>query len=77
MLRNDPWTMSSRRAVHEALSLGYLARERLESLLIIWQTLTAKNPNRPVRIRMPGGVGGTQPRGRLLSRSLLCLDIAK
>ena len=37
-----PWTMSSSRAVHEALSLDYLAHEGLASLLTIWQKLTAR-----------------------------------
>jgi RNA-directed DNA polymerase len=61
--RKGLWTMSSSRAVHEALSLDYLAHEGLASLLTIWQTLTAKDLNRPVRTRMPSGVGGAQPRG--------------
>ena len=61
--RKGPWTMSSSRAVHEALSLDSLAHEGLASLLTIWQTLTAKDLNRPVRTRMPGGVGGAQPQG--------------
>ena len=56
-----PWTKSSSRAVHEALSLDYLANGGLASLLTIWQTLTAKDLNRPVRTRSSGGVGGTQP----------------
>ena len=61
--RKGPWTLSSSKAVHEALSLDYLAHEGLASLLTIWQTLTAKDLNRPVRTRMPGGVGGAQPQG--------------
>ena len=59
----SPWTQSSSKAVHEALSLDYLAHEGLVSLFTIWQTLTAKDLNRPVRTRMPGGVGGAQPQG--------------
>jgi hypothetical protein len=51
------------RAVHEALSLDYLAHEGLASLLTTWQTLTAKDLNRPLRTRTPGGVGGAQPQG--------------
>ena len=61
--RKGPWTLSSSKAVHEALSLDYLDHEGLASLLTIWQTLTAKDLNRPVRTRMPGGVGGAQPQG--------------
>jgi RNA-directed DNA polymerase len=56
--RKGPWVMSSSRAVHEALSLEHLTHDGLVSLLAIWQTLTAKDLNRPVRTRMPGGVGG-------------------
>ena len=56
--RKGPWVMSSSRAVHEALSLEQLTHDGLVSLLTIWQTLTAKDLNRPVRTRMPGGVGG-------------------
>ncbi len=44
--RKGPWTMSSSRAVHEALSLDFLAHEGLASLFTIWQTLTAKDLNR-------------------------------
>ena len=58
-----PWTLSSSRAVHEALSLEYLAHDGLPSLLTIWQARTAKEMNRPVRTRTPGGVGGVQPKG--------------
>ncbi|MEZ6055064.1 MAG: hypothetical protein R3C01_00005, partial [Planctomycetaceae bacterium] len=36
------------------------------SLSTIWQTLAAKDLNRPVRTRMPGGVGGAQPEGKPL-----------
>lgn len=61
--RKGPWTMSSSRAVHEALSVEHLTHEGLVSLFTIWQTLTAKDLNRPVRARMPGGVGGAQPQG--------------
>ena len=61
--RKGPWTLSSSKAVHEALSLDYLAHEGLASLFTIWQTLTAKDLNRPVRTRMSGGVGGAQPQG--------------
>ena len=61
--RKGPWTQSSSKAVHEALSLDYLAHEGLASLFTIWQTLTAKDLSRPVRTRMPGGVGGAQPQG--------------
>jgi hypothetical protein len=61
--RKGPWTMSSSRAVHEALCVEYLTHEVLVSLLTIRQTLTVKDLNRPVRTRTPGGVGGAQPRG--------------
>lgn len=37
-----PWTMSSSRAVHEALSVEHLTGEGLVSLSTIWQKLTAK-----------------------------------
>ena len=37
-----PWTMSSSRAVHEALSIEHLTSEGLASLLTIWQSLTAR-----------------------------------
>ena len=53
-----PWTLSSSRAVHEALSLEYLTHDGLPSLSTIWQTLTAKEVS-----RTPGGVGGVQPQG--------------
>ncbi len=65
--------MSSSQAVHEALSITVpahqalqqqgLTQEGLVSLLTIWQKLTAREMNRPVRTRMPGGVGGVQPQG--------------
>ena len=55
--------MWSNQVLCAALSLDYLAHEGLASLLIIWQTLTAKDLNRPVRTRTPGGVGGAQPQG--------------
>ena len=61
--RRGPWVMSSSRAVHEALSLEHLTHEGLVSLLTFWQTLTAKDLNRPLRTRTPGGVGGAQPQG--------------
>ncbi|MEZ6039784.1 MAG: group II intron maturase-specific domain-containing protein [Planctomycetaceae bacterium] len=44
------------KAMHEALSLDYLAQEGLVSLFTIWQTLTAKDLNRRCG-PMPGGVG--------------------
>lgn len=37
-----PWVMSSSQAVHEALSVTYLAKSGLASLLEIWSKLTAK-----------------------------------
>ncbi len=37
-----PWVMSSSQAVHEALSLKYLAGQGLVSLFTIWQKLTAR-----------------------------------
>lgn len=40
-----PWTMSSSKAVREAMSLEYLAYEGLSSPLTIWQTLPAKDLN--------------------------------
>ena len=63
MSSKGAWVMSSSQAVHEALSIAYLTQTGLASLLTLWQTLTAKKLNRPVRTRMPGGVGGAQPQG--------------
>ena len=67
----SPWVLSSSQAVHEALSLDYLAGQGLASLLTIWQKLTAKEMNRPVRTRTPGGVGGASEQSGSLSRFLL------
>ena len=69
------WVMSSSRAVHEALSLEHLTYDGLVSLFTIWQTLTAKDLNRPVRTRTPGGVGegsaaGLTPKHRPNQRSM-------
>lgn len=51
-----PWAISSSREVHDDLPLDCLANEGLASLFMIWQTLTAKDLNRLVRTRTPGGV---------------------
>ena len=56
--------MSSSRAVHAALSLEHLTQAGLVSLFNIWQTPTAKDLNRLVRTRMPGGVGRAVRNGR-------------
>ena len=53
------WAMSSSQAVREALAIVEVMQEGLASLQTVWQKVSAGGGwmNRPVRTRMPGGVG--------------------
>jgi RNA-directed DNA polymerase len=52
------WVMSSIRAAHMALSMEYLARQGLVSLLAIWTKLASRYRTALVRTHMLGGVAG-------------------
>ena len=65
----NPWRASTDRALEHALPVSLWTKLGLLNLRTTWRAMNTQPPNRRVRTRMPGGVGGVGPQGPPLSRS--------